>query len=714
MPGKTISYLEWSCSLVSYVDENAESLLAQWQTVLDTSVDADLLPLPAPTTEQSLSVEHYILSTEQSKQLIVQATECYHQSAEELVLASIYLALAKAFNLKQIGIDVEWHGRDENFAGPQGIERSVGWFTSVHPLFMSVEADVNLTDWLINLKETRASVQDRGRDFYSLRYLSANQHVRDAFDEYRAPQVLFNFSGVIQRSNKEWQSVPVVAIEMGEGNKNPYALSVESEIRDNQLRIGLYIDKNLWQEDQLVKFKREIGQSIDAIITHCSDRKNSRWTPADFELMSLNLSQLNQLPANVQDVYPLTDMQQTMYRHEETYQVWMHYEMPRKFKQAVFEEAVASWIGRHDCLRTVIKTWDDDTVAQLVLTDIEPRVEVHHIDAQDAQQYADELIQKDRQNSVSVTLAAPHKLFVLDSGKDKFSLILSIHHIIHDGWSIELLLNDLFETYLFLLGESKRLPNAPIATVKDLVVTQQVQASDKQWQNYWQNLPWADDYARLPRLSKGDAGESRKVELYLSHLDQALVDKVYETSRTMGVTANSLWMSAYLLMLRYLGGQQQVRCGVILNGRPETIIGVESITGCCVNTLPMLVDINAGSTLVEIVNDVNGRLMDMLDCAVFPLSHIYSMAKKQSEEVQRVLLARAFYRQPKVLLLDEATSGLDFELEKNVIASLTEFAATTIVVTHSDFMMQAADTVLWLHDGRLVSSCPDMKLPTGC
>ena len=66
-----------------------------------------------------------------------------------------------------------------------------------------------------------------------------------------------------------------------------------------------------------------------------------------------------------------------------------------------------------------------------------------------------------------------------------------------------------------------------------------------------------------------------------------------------------------------------------------------------------------------------------------------------------MLLARALYRQPRVLLLDEATSGLNFELEKNVIASLTELAATIVVVTHSDFMMQAADRVLWLIDGRL-------------
>ncbi len=79
-------------------------------------------------------------------------------------------------------------------------------------------------------------------------------------------------------------------------------------------------------------------------------------------------------------------------------------------------------------------------------------------------------------------------------------------------------------------------------------------------------------------------------------------------------------------------------------------------------------------------------------------------------QIQRILLARAFYRQPKILLLDEATSGLDCELEKAVIRSLSELAVTTVVVTHSDLMMQAADTVLWLHDGRLFSSRPDVKV----
>ena len=79
-------------------------------------------------------------------------------------------------------------------------------------------------------------------------------------------------------------------------------------------------------------------------------------------------------------------------------------------------------------------------------------------------------------------------------------------------------------------------------------------------------------------------------------------------------------------------------------------------------------------------------------------------------QVQRILLARAFYRRPALLLLDEATSGLDYELEKDVTAALCELPATKLVVTHSDLLLQAADTVLWLHKGRLLLSRPDLNV----
>ena len=71
-------------------------------------------------------------------------------------------------------------------------------------------------------------------------------------------------------------------------------------------------------------------------------------------------------------------------------------------------------------------------------------------------------------------------------------------------------------------------------------------------------------------------------------------------------------------------------------------------------------------------------------------------------QVQRILLARAFYRQPQLLLLDEATNGLDSALEKRVIDALINLKATKIVVTHSELKLRAADEVLWLNNGALL------------
>jgi ATP-binding cassette subfamily B protein RaxB len=70
-------------------------------------------------------------------------------------------------------------------------------------------------------------------------------------------------------------------------------------------------------------------------------------------------------------------------------------------------------------------------------------------------------------------------------------------------------------------------------------------------------------------------------------------------------------------------------------------------------------------------------------------------------QVQRVLLARALYREPRLLLLDEFTSGLDEDTERLVVASVARLRATRVVVTHSETVMRAADRIFELSGQRL-------------
>lgn len=64
---------------------------------------------------------------------------------------------------------------------------------------------------------------------------------------------------------------------------------------------------------------------------------------------------------------------------------------------------------------------------------------------------------------------------------------------------------------------------------------------------------------------------------------------------------------------------------------------------------------------------------------------------------QRIMLARALYRQPKILFLDEATSHLDVRNEKSITAGLRELAITQVVIAHRPETIAAADRVIDLN-----------------
>lgn len=71
-------------------------------------------------------------------------------------------------------------------------------------------------------------------------------------------------------------------------------------------------------------------------------------------------------------------------------------------------------------------------------------------------------------------------------------------------------------------------------------------------------------------------------------------------------------------------------------------------------------------------------------------------------QAQRILIARALARNPRILLFDEATSALDNESQETVMDAMANMDATRVVVAHRLSTVIGADRILVVADGNLV------------
>ena len=72
-------------------------------------------------------------------------------------------------------------------------------------------------------------------------------------------------------------------------------------------------------------------------------------------------------------------------------------------------------------------------------------------------------------------------------------------------------------------------------------------------------------------------------------------------------------------------------------------------------------------------------------------------------QMQRILLARALYRRPRLLVMDEGTAHLDAEHEKQVNDAIAAMGITRIVIAHRRETLAAAERVVVLAGGKIVT-----------
>src|SRR5215212_6966234 len=198
------------------------------------------------------------------------------------------------------------------------------------------------------------------------------------------------------------------------------------------------------------------------------------------------------------------------------------------------------------------------------------------------------------------------RITLVSLAEDSHLLVLTMHHIISDGWSKNVLLKDLASLYeAYSQGESSPLPELPIQYADyTLWQRQQLQGEvlDEQLQYWKQQLGDSPEVLELPTDHPRAPKRGYQGTRLPFALSAELTEALKQLSRSEGVTLFMLLTAAFQTLLHRYSQQQQITIGTPVAGRTRT--ETESLIGFFVNTLVLRTDFGGDPSFTELLQRV--------------------------------------------------------------------------------------------------------------
>ncbi|MFE6994176.1 condensation domain-containing protein, partial [Streptomyces pharetrae] len=215
------SYRQWSQAVAEYARRRPEER-AYWEDLL-----ADLDEAPVLRQDTGALVDaHVTLDASRTAQLLGDCQRVHGTRVDEFLLAAFTQALADVTGRPVQHLMVEGHGR-EDFEPGLDVSRTLGWFTTLHPVRVETYDDARRT--LASVKDGLRTVPGKGLGHGAL----------CGYDR-PLPRVCFNYLGRLDAATGPWQ----ITTEPGgdwshPDNLLPYAVTATGMVSEGQLRFTL-------------------------------------------------------------------------------------------------------------------------------------------------------------------------------------------------------------------------------------------------------------------------------------------------------------------------------------------------------------------------------------------------------------------------------------------------------------------------------------------
>ena len=234
------------------------------------------------------------------------------------------------------------------------------------------------------------------------------------------------------------------------------------------------------------------------------------------------------------------------------------------------------------------------------------------------------------------------QLFQLE--QNNYLLHIVFHHIMFDGWSMGLFLQDLEKAYTsHVIEDESRI--STLHSYNDLLQKQQNYMGTESYvtsELYWRaklegTLPWSAFPSSVfkPRI------DSYKEGAYQTFIDTELTDAIHHFAKTHGISTYRVLLSIYIVLLHHMTNQTDLVVGMPINMR-ERNTQEQDVFGYFVNTVPLRISFSPDDTFIDLVQQVSVLVQEALEHKEYPIHHVTNALHTADEHIHSSPYATVF------------------------------------------------------------------------
>lgn len=627
------TFKNWVGAISAYAQKhNFISEKNYWKKISNISYKIPLDFELGPNLEKNTDIIQTCLDVEETYLLFKKAPKVYNIRFHKLLIAALTKTLANWTKSKAILLSLETHGREELF-NQVDISNTIGWFTNLFPALINSKK-LDLDEYVQDIDIQLNKIASKSLTYGILRYLK-----KEGYQLNINPPISFNYWGQFNKifSNASQFNFNWLRLVSAPENPRAHLIDIEAVINHGQLFIKWTYSQNFHLQSTIARLANELVANLKNLLINCGSNKAHNQLLTGFPPINLTTEQLKKLveeneDANIEKIYPLTSMQKGLLFHSlystnsEVYCVQLIWAL-ENINFSLLQKAFQLLIHRHGILRAHFKWEGLAEPIQIIQKQAELLWQEYdwcELSAETQQQRLNFFLKTDRETGFTLNKAPLLRITIIKKNNSTSQIILTLHHILIDGWCLPILFNELGKIYQALIHQKNiNLLDPPnFAYYIEWLQKQDSKIAKNFWKNYLKGFTAPTDLVVIKNKIKKSEQDSLECSHKIVTLSRPLTLQIHQFCKHHRLTLSTLFQGIWGLLLNRYSQNDDIVFGITVSGRTPEIPDAESMIGLMINTLPLRIQFNQDLTAINYLHHIQKTFSELVMYGYTPLSDI--------------------------------------------------------------------------------------------